>query len=530
MIKKFVIISKHLILGVGVLVGVLSCEKDFKNIGVDVVDNNVFNSEKYVSEVITYNSDITRNQTNNNSDKLLGILHDTDFGKLEASIVAQLHMPKKNPDYGIDAIIDTIILDIPFEVKKESNQDDGKPKYSYESVWTSGDKSFQFNVFRLGTYLSTTEIDDPTALKKYYSDDVFIREESLFSGVVSPSLVDTMLVVKRYDYPSYPSTSDKVVYKQDTIKSAPSLKIALDENFFKTQFQDLATESEFASVSNFQHHFKGLYLEALESAADNDALMLLKLATATVKVYYSYKKDEGASEDLNGNGTTGETNVYVPGEFSYPLAGVKSNLYNRDYSGTTIQNYLDNPDDINGEEKLFLSGAIGSNAILKLFGEDTNADGIPDELALLRTKEWLINDAQLTIYVDESSDVDEKINAIFLYNIKDGENIQMFEGAYDPKTRQARLGDPLETDSDKKPIKYVIHITDFIAEIIKPDTDIELLDFGIKVFESTDVSQSETDTHIKDFSSNHKGVILKGNLPSTDEKRIKLEIYYSEKN
>ncbi len=550
MIKKFVSISKHLILGVGIIVGIVSCENEIENTGVDLVNNDIFHADKYVSEVIAHNNNIEKNQTNGLASQLLGVQSDANFGKLKASIITQLLLPVTNPDYGTEAVIDTIILDIPFSVTSDGTDDLGKPKFIYDQVWTSGNAKFQLNVFELGTYLNANDLDDPTKAKKYFSDDVFIKSQPLFSGEVSPSLIDTMMVIKRYKHPNYPSLTDPIVYKLDTITAAggvaPSLKIPLDEAIFKDLFQDYATGSEFASQANFQHHFKGLYLEALEAAdLDDAALLSLDLVKATVKIYYTNttEEDEGEDEDLNGNDITGETAVTVhnPELFSYPLSinapqtaggGVKINLFERDYTEANAQNYLVNPNNTDGEDKLFLSGATGSNVILKLFGDDDNGNGIPDDLDYLRTKEWLINDAILTFYIDESNmSEDDTVASLFIYSIGAEENTQIYN------SYRGGMGGLLETDGDEddpQPVKYSIHIVDYITEIMKPDTDLELLDIGIKTMEITDLppggATEDTDTTLSTYSNNHKGVVVKGNLPSSEEKRIKLEIFYSEKN
>jgi len=549
MIKKFVTISRYFIVSLGLIVGIISCEDDLQNIGVDIVDNDVFHSEKYVSEVVAYSNSTDRNQTNGLSTQLLGIQRDPNFGKLKASIISQLLMNKTNPEYGTEAVIDTVILNIPFSVTLDGTHDNGTSKYIYDKTWTAGDnESFQLNVFELGTYLDANDPLNPAKAKAYYSDDVFTKSQSLFSGEVSPNLQDTLLIVKRYKYPNYPSLIDPEVYKLDTIQAdiTPSLKIALDESIIKELFQDYATGSEFASSSNFQHHFKGLYLEALEAANDNDAaLMSLDLTKASVKIYYSNTtiEDEDEDEDLDGDDITGETGVTVhnPEVLTYRLtisggqtsgAGVKVNLFERDASSGEIQSYITSANTIDGEDKLYTSGALGSNIVLKLFGnQDTNGDGIPDELELLRSKNWLINDAVLTFYIDDSNESDNTIESLFIYNINTGENTQIYH------SYMGGMGGLLETDEDEtdpQPVKYTIHIVDYITELMKPSTDIELMDIGIKAMEVTDLppagATADTDTTIKTYSNNQKGVVLKGNLPEGSDTRIKLEIYYSEKN
>ena len=55
-------------------------------------------------------------------------------------------------------------------------------------------------------------------------------------------------------------------------------------------------------------------------------------------------------------------------------------------------------------------------------------------------------------------------------------------------------------------------------------------DFGIKTFDGNDMPLSPIDTILRKYNNNHKGVVLTGNVPITEENRIKLEIFYTEKN
>ncbi len=536
MIKEFKTTQKYLLLFVIVLMGVSSCKNDFNNVGVDVVDNAVFDTNKYTSEVTAYSKNITRNQTNNfltknsltspdtSQEQLLGVVSDDVFGKLTSSIVSQLILPKRNPEYELETVIDTVIFNLPFDINK---------------TWSSGTSdTFKLDVFELGTFLHANDPEDPTKVKRYYSDDVFLKNELLFSGNVAAQDPDSTVIVKHYRYPNYPDLSIKEHYTSDTIiGSKPSLRLGLNVEFFKTHFIDMAAGSEFGSQANFQHYFRGLYIEASELTAGDGSLLALSLPEATVTIYYSYSlegQDEGEDEDLDGNGIPGELGVkvrktnkstYNLGIANSPLSAISVGLDERDYntaaSAVAATDYLSDPDTTNGEEKLFVQGVIGSHAVVQLFGTtDADANGIPDELDLLRTKKWLVNDAILTFYVDDANISDTTAESLYVYALGDEEATQLYH---------AQTETPLERDDDDKPIKYTVHLTDYIAELIKPDSEVELTDLGIKVFENTDHQVDESEL-IRENSINPNSVVLKGNLPVTSDERIRLEIFYSEKN
>jgi hypothetical protein len=544
MTKKLVIKLKFLSLGIGIFISVLACENDFKNVGVNIVDNDIFSTEKYISDLITYSKNIEFNKSNGTkSQNMLGVQRDAVFGKLEASFVTQLQLQSNNPDFGTNAVIDSVIVDIPYNSHRDGTQTNGDgdvvPKHVLDSVWVNGDKTFLLNVFELETYLQTIDPEDPTKAKEYFSNDTFLKtnpSEPLYSALFSPNENDTMTVVNRYKYPDYPDLTTRELYKTDTIKAAtpaPSMKIPFDKATIKNIFQDNLSSSEFASNANFQYYFRGLYFEAIENNTTDGALMLLNLTEAKMTIYYSndVEKDEKDDEDLDGNGITGEDAVQVrtANTFVFPFNSVKANIYSRDITGSDYENYLSTMDIVLGEEQMFVSGAAGPHGVIKLFGDDTNSNGIPDELEELRTQNWLINDAKLIVYIDKDYTTNWTPERLYLYNIGEEEDTQITDAM--PQAILG-IGGKLERDEDGVPEKYVFHITDYIKEVIKSDSEVQLHDLGLKVYDSYDTpnQQTTTDTIVKNYNSNPKGLVLKGNLPNSDEYRAKLQIYYTSKN
>ncbi len=547
MIKKFVIFAKYLGVISGVLIAVIACEKDFKNVGVNLVDNNVFSTDSYISEVITYSKDIESNLTSTQTYYLLGTAENDDFKKLNASIVSQLTLPVSNPDFGEHALIDSIILNIPFDATLLGNQqvpdpenpseNISVPEFEIDSLWQSAtNPSFLLKIHRLGTFLHVLDSDDPTKRKEYFSninDNPFDKIQELYSGIVTPNVNDTLSIIKRYKFTD-DTFSETEFHTYDTIKnpsSKPSLKIPLDKQDF-TAFQTLALNAEFSSNTDFQHFFKGLYFEALESGTGN-SLFAFNISSANMTIYYTDTSlyDEGDDEDLNGNGINGEQNILrtTSSSFVYSFSGVSVNLFDRDETGSLVESYLETPNMTVGEDKIFVQGAAGNDAIIHLFGEDTNANDIPDELETLRLNNWLINDAKLSVYIDPENTSEPVPNRLFLYNIDDEgvENIQTYDAIHQGSEA---IGGILERDSDDNPYRYVFHITDYISEIIKTDSEVIIRNLGIKTFDINDKNNNSFDTIMRKYNNNHKGVVLTGNVPITEENRIKLEIFYTEKN
>ncbi|MCK4561566.1 MAG: DUF4270 domain-containing protein [Flavobacteriaceae bacterium] len=521
------------------LFGIISCEKDFEDIAIDLVGNNKFTVGKEIVEVIAYNVSIEKERVdNNNFDKqplsLLGVNSNDDFGYLKATLISQLSLPITGVDFGDNPIIDLVVLDIPYLVKdtiviKEITVDNDtiyETVKSLDSIYGNREIEYNITVNELGTFLNVLDPLDPTKGQEYYSDRDYQLKDQIYSDNFKPNVNDTVLYVNRNFL--YPSDTMNI----DTIKGTnlvPSIKLILDSNFFKTRFVDHDDSSDFSSNANFRQYFRGLHIDP--NGADG-SLMNLNISGAKTTIYYTNEeiKDEGDDEDLNFNGVKGEDQIVVKIKqaMHFALVGVKSNKYERDYTSGTINSALLAPDVINGEEKLYVQGAAGSEIILDLFPEDKLA-----ELEELRDKNWLINDAILTFYIDGIQE--EVPQQLLLYNyaynsyITDMNSLlfgpDVFGGKLEYK-RELILGSTPPRYKDV-PEKYTFRITKYISELLDTDNPKAPTKLGLKNYVNTDAPINVLDTLVKPYNWIPKGVILNGNLPENSEKRIKLEIFYS---
>jgi hypothetical protein len=246
-------------------------------------------------------------------------------------------------------------------------------------------------------------------------------------------------------------------------------------------------------------------LEAEELSNDKSHLVSLDMTGAKMTIYYSKDENEGTDQDLNGNGTNGEQGVRTKHLFNFTFGSLKSNILQRDYSNSKQS----------GTDRLYVQGAAGSITTIDLLSnEDINE---------LQSNNWLITDANLTFYVDQNADSNIPPEQLFLFNYD--ENIQIRDMLSEGL---GSIGGKLERDDDGNPYRYVFRITDYISEVLKSDNPIDLVRIGLKVYNPTDSPTSISDTKIKDFSWNPKGVVLFNHNQSAGDKRIKLEISYSE--
>lgn len=521
MSRKIVTTLKYVGLSISILFGIISCEKDLEDIAVDLFDNQYFSVGDTIFEVITYNINEDSSRVDNNSSKLtlplLGVSRDENFGIKKSTFISQVLLPVIGVDFGDNATIDTVILDIPyFATKNEEDQDaidpetgepiddeDGNPiqvpNFTLDSVYGNTSQAFNILVSELGTYLNELDPDDPTKKKAYYSDKEYQLESELFSGDFKTNRNDTVLYVLRKNLDGDPNTTDEI----DTIKGlggVPSMKFNLDENFFKNNFIDNPNSSDFDSNANFIRFFKGLYVDANGS---DGALINFAGSNASMTIYYT--------NDVEIDGEI----VRKAQTMRFRIGGVNTANYDNNYSGFPVENAVLNPDTENGEKKLYVQGAAGTEVIIELFSQET--------LEMLRNENLLINEANLNFYIDNNQE-GKLPRSLYLYNYDDNSTLKdlRVDGI------SGIFGGNLQYDDDGNPESYKFSITYYISEVLDLNNPIKLSKLALRNFLISDIpTNGFLDTVVKEYNWIPKGVVLKGNLPELDKERVKLELFYS---
>ena len=128
-------------------------------------------------------------------------------------------------------------------------------------------------------------------------------------------------------------------------------------------------------------------------------------------------------------------------------------------------------------------------------------------------------------YVDQNASSNIVPEQLFIYNFD--ENLQIRDMLSEGL---GAIDGILERDEDGNPYRYTFKITDYISELLKSDDPVDLVKIGLKVYNPTDLPITLADLGILDFSWNPKGVVLFDHSASAGDKRIKLEIFYTELN
>ena len=512
--KKFLKKSKYIVAMILVFAGVVSCEKDFTDIGSSIISNTAFTTSSLLVDVALENSPITRVPSGNISvepgNYLLGVHASTEYEKIEASIISQLSISsslqvvddenKYVSDTTVVTTVDTVFIRLPYQV----TLNDDASAYELDSIIGDTSKAFNLNVFQTSTYLSILDPSDPAKLNAFSSDDVFEKETPItelndpLNFQFIPKATDTSILVKRWLSDLTVSRIDTVTYTNSTSSTVPIpfAAIPLKEDVIKELFLDKYDSSEFDSQDAFNNYFRGLILEASGDEGPLISFNFNGVVKPSLEIYYT-----------NTVLTGGVIIDTIQKNDSFLLSGIRSSTYKM-------------------EEKIYpennevkIQGAAGSEATIKLFGEE--------KIDELRDRDLLINDASLTLYINQSKDTKALPYQLFLFKSDEGAN-PIYSHVKDIYTEgPAIFGGLLEIDSDGNPEKYTFRITDYVSDILSGKTDYSPL-LRLKAINSTDL-QTVSDTVFKNYNWNPKAVTIFNHHSENNSKKAELKISYSEK-
>jgi Domain of unknown function (DUF4270) len=316
---------------------------------------------------------------------------------------------------------------------------------------------------------------------------------------------------------------------------APGIFMNLDTDKFKSAIF-YAPEGKLADNNVFKDYFKGIYFKA-EGVDQKNALARLNFAQGKITIVYKGKDSESATE-------------YKRKTLVLNLAGNSVNLFDTNYVNPIT------PNPVTGDQRLYLKGGQGSMAVIKLFGPDSDGSGEADELEDIRTKGWLVNEANLVFHIDKAtmngvygsvdanSSVEFEPNRILVYDLNNRRvlidyTFDISTNSFYPKFNKFVHDGIIQIDEDDdKGLKYKVRLTNHIRNLISKDsTNVNL---GVVVTESiNNVSNVKLKNSFTAFGTEVKhipamsvvsplGTVLWGsNLPASDEKRLKLEIFYT---
>ena len=592
-----------------VILFISSCNKDYNTIGTNLITNKPFDTNLEEIPVFVKMKKIPPYALNQIQTFQLGSYNDNIFGKSEVTFLSQLTMESVSPVFGIfnqdDEIngvddniaaipeeekLKDVFLDIPFFTNVDDddndgvinlydvdsndpesdsdgdglsdiyetqngqnplnpdtdgdgildsddddsvNPDSGTTIYELDSLMGNSNAKFKLKVSELDYYL---RVFDPASnfekFQQYYSNNEI---PSSFSGTV---LFDDEIEINSKELVFYneddPDTADQD--ESETVKErlSPRIRVSLDKDFFQKKIIDNEGSSDLESNDNLKLFLKGLVIKAYDFS--DPLMMILNFNEAEVRLVYDYKK-------YNKNGTPDDTDDDViddeESNYSLKMNGYKLNsVKNEPYPAaiyTAIYDTITNP------KSVYLKGGAGVMAEIELFKDSEGTDVLEE----IKSNQWLINEANLTLHIDKemlsSNGGIIEPSRLYLFDLKS--QAPLIDYFIDNSTGNSKNNDKIfhggliELDDDKNGLMYKIRISEHIKNIIRKDsTNLKLglvVSSDISNSMNTAVLESETMSFTPLSSAiNPLGTVLIGPSPSAEnyDKRMRLNLYYTEIN
>ena len=532
------------ILFVATIILFASCDKDYNEIGADLIGENHFDFKNDAFSVVAYNQKIGPVQSNNLPVNALGIYDNPAFGKTTASFATQVSLSSLNPTIGANPVVESAVLTIPYYSTLKSTNTDGSHVYELDSIYGVSGSKIKLSIYESGYFMRDL---DPVGgfqnTQKYYTD------QADFDNLkIGNRLNDYASTEKEQNDKFFFDSAEHVFTSTDattsvvtTTRTAPGMQLNLNTSFFDSKIVHAAA-AKLATSEAFKEYFRGLYFKVENSGSDSGSLAMMNFAKGVITI--KYKEDLVTTSTVNG--ATTSTTTRVDKSIILNLSGNTVSLLNHE-DKTVYSTAISNTNTVLGDEKLYLKGGEGSMAVISLFGADNfGTDGltgspnsVADELDIIRKNGWLINEANLVFNIDANAMGEStKPQRIYLYDRTN--NVPVSDYFSDITSGTTSKNGKLIFDGilNKTKSTYTIRITNHIRNLINDATK-NNVKLGIVVTEdinTTAFSEFKDKTSFAPKASvmNPLGTILFGNnIPVGNpnyDKRLKLEIYYTKPN
>lgn len=432
-----------------------NCEPDTDRLGEQFFNGNGIDVNEVSYDVIAYNinnNDSLRSDAVMLKTAVLGAFSESVFGMQKASFVAQARMAKYNPDFGTNAVVDSVVLVM-------------KPLYVSDSVTTSTDENYiypdgnidakkvvkTYPVVKYGKKKIGGATPNFTIQVHEVSDFLGGYAEKSYSNKVI-GLSPAMLGTKTFNG----NVNSVVVTKKDggseLLNIPASFRMNLNASFFQNKIISKQGSVDLKDAANFIRYFKGIKVSVVE----NDGY-LFGISPSDISIIMYYKFDK----DVNGTPTP------TPASFSFPLGtdiSTRIGLYEYDRSGTLMQSALANTNPVTGDPKLYLQGMGGPSLGIKIPQSTVN-----DLKTIYKNDKAAIITAKIRLYTDvvQWNTSYGKPNALTVVH-KDGAKVNMLKDL--SVLGSAANFTLLRTyDLDKNPAYYDFTITKTVKDIIESD-------------------------------------------------------------
>ena len=522
------------------IVSFIACDKDYNNIGTNLIIHSDFISDSLTLPAIAYNKVVAPVRSNNLNSSLFGVYKDPTYGLTTTHIVTQLTPTSFDPDFGEEPEIESVVLTIPyFSSNTGETDDDGNTIYELDSVFGNPDYPVKLSIYENTYYLRN--YDPATNLEEsqeYYSNSNTTIDFNSFQGELlyldenfKPSASEIVLG----------EINDETGEFEETDRLTPALRIELlnPNNFWESLLFENEGSDVLSNSTNFVNFFRGIYIKA-EASGDDGFMLMLDFVNNGANITVNYS-NLTTTTDENGEEVE-ERNSF---EYVMNLSGNKVNVVENNFDIS-----LSDGDEQNGDEAIYLKGMEGSMGIIKILPDPDMATETNEALDDFRETfaKRLINEANLIVYVDRDMVTEGEPDRLYLYDLKN--DTYIIDYFTDPTLNTAIplfsrvfFSTLLERDENedengyKKGIKYKFRVTEHLNNILLRDST--NLDLGLVVttninninmlkLEGSSESSAVRNIPSGTFLSPRGTVVYGSNDNVPEDKRLELEIFYSE--
>jgi hypothetical protein len=516
-----------------------SCDRDFNAIGDELIGDNHFDltPEKY--DVLAYNQEITPIQSNGLATNALGIYENPVLGTTTGHYATQVTLSEYAPTIGEGAVIDSVYLSVPyFNHVTATDATTGKRTFELDSVFGDPKGKLDLAIYESGVQMRSSFFDNGTQLPQLYYTDENTTFDNYKIGTKLNDAIDKKQNTEFFF--NNAEITDKTVDaagKATLTKVAPEMRLMLNSDYFKKKILEAPAE-KLSSATVFQDYFRGLYFKVARSGANPVNLALIDFAKAG-KIVIKYKAKTAITTDPDT--TTEDKTITI--NLTGATASLQQDAKSVNYANAITESNINRTA---GDESLYIKGGQGSVAVIEL-------NGFASKLAEIRTKNWLINEANLVFYIDtDKMGVKdgggfqaEEPKRVYLYDLTN--NVPLID--YSDGTSGALLNDPKATKyvfggiinidaTSKRGTYYKVRITNHIRNLIKDATAVNVKlglvvteDIGVITSNKLKLKNSVISEAPRGSVMGPLGTVLYGGKSTVaEDKRLRLEIYYTKPN
>jgi len=519
-----------------VLLGAVACTNDFGGAGAGLVNQVNFDTNLTTEiDIAAYSVKFDAVQTNTLPTGAVGVYNDPIYGDATVSALSQVTLSRFNPDFGDNTELTGVYLTLPYFSSREDTDEDGNSTYELDSIF-SNTGPMKLSIYRSNYFLNDLDPDSNFEnAAVYFSDEI-----NQFDGVEGDLLFEIPDFEPSNAEIRLDSIGDVIANDSDQLAAerlSPALRVKLENDYFVQNLINQEGSENLFNLNNFRDYFRGIYIKA-EAINGNGSYILFDYGDANITAYYNF-----AGTDDSGNPEEDNTEN---GTISLNFGGVRALGIEGEFNAT-IQNDIANADTVDGEDNLYLKGGNGSIAIVDLF-PDRDQDGVEDQLDLLRSCNVIINEANLTFFVDQdevaAANGTAEPERVLIYDYDN--NTTLIDALADQSSgvggpisvrtnHLGRLTREIEGDQTSPGKSYRIKLTRHLNNILSNDsTDVRL---ALAVSQNVvDQSLSRVRVENGEILNNRipgssvisqEGTILHGNRSADEGKRLKLRIYYT---